>query len=76
HHLREILEPLRADDSIFLPTRVETLAGLGINLRYDDLGRLLSITDDFDQSLLTLEFEGNSQVQLHVHPGTEAHQQF
>ncbi|RFQ04854.1 RHS repeat-associated core domain-containing protein [Pseudomonas putida] len=76
HHLREILEPLRADDSIFLPTRVETLAGLGIDLRYDDLGRLLSITDDFDQSLLTLEFEGNSQVQLHVHPGTEAHQQF
>ena len=75
-HLREILEPLRADDAIFLPTRVETLAGLGINLRYDDLGRLVSITDDFKQSLLTLAFEGNSQVQLHVHPGTEAHQQF
>lgn len=73
----EILEPLRADDRTFLPTRVETRSGLGITLAYDDeKGRLVSIQDDFKQPLLTLVYQGDSQVLMHVHPGSEAEQLF
>lgn len=75
--LVEILEPLKADSRTYLPTRIETRSGLGITLAYDlDKGRLVSIKDDCDQELLTLDFQGDSQVLLHVHPDTEAHQQF
>ena len=73
----EILEPLRADDRTFLPTRVETRSGLGITLAYDDeKGRLVSIEDDFEQPLLTLVYQGDTQVLMHVHPGSEAEQLF
>ncbi|MEC4563052.1 RHS repeat domain-containing protein [Pseudomonas inefficax] len=75
--LVEILEPLRADRRTYLPTRVETRSGHGITLAYDDeKGRLVSITDDCQQQLLRLDFLGNHEVQLHVHPGSEAHQLF
>lgn len=75
--LVEILEPLKADGNIFLPTRFETLSGIGMTLAYDDKqGRLLSITDDQKQQLLTVDFQGNHEVHLHVHKGTEKHKQF
>lgn len=75
--LVEILEPLKADGNTFLPTRFETRSGIGMTLAYDDKqGRLLSITDDEKRQLLTVDFQGNHQVHLHVHKGTEKHKQF
>lgn len=75
--LIEILEPLKTDSTLCLPSRVMTPSGHGITLEYDlHKGRLASIRDDSAQLLLNVTFNGNHEAVLDIHPGTEAHMQF
>ena len=70
--LVELLEVQHDVDQVALPVRIYAPTGHSIRLDYDDQARLVSIRDDDDRQLLAIEYVGNAQVWLDLHPNSVA----
>ncbi|MBA6097012.1 RHS repeat-associated core domain-containing protein [Pseudomonas juntendi] len=70
--LVEILEVQQGPAGVALPVHVHTPSGHGISLEYDAMARLVSIEDDNEQRLLAIDYAGNAQVKLDLHPASIA----
>ena len=71
--LIEFLEPQRGDDDLALPTRILAPSGHAVTLTYTSIKNgacLESIVDDASRVLLRIDYVGNAQVVITLHPGT------